>query len=341
MVIPLSQTNDGIAKKPGLYLNTAINLALHRAMAEDEHVMVFGEDVGRRGGVFSVTANLQKKFGVDRCFDVPLAENMIGGMAIGLAAMGKKPVVEFQFADFSFPAFNHIYNHAIRWRTRTQGRQNCSAVFRTPIGGSGGTPELHSGSPEAFFAHMPGIRVVIPSSPKKAYGLLLSAIADPDPVVFLEPLRLYNNNAAIEEVPDDGVALPLDKCFVLSLGEDITFITWGAPTLEAMSVAKKLYDEKGISVEVIDVATIKYMDIDTIVESVNKTGRCVVIHEAPRTGGFAETISAQLIEKGVSLSNKNFKRVTGYDTVYPLASLEKYYLPSEERIMKAAQELLS
>lgn len=339
MVISLRRGDADTDEKPGIYLDTAVNLALHRAMEEDERVMVFGEDVGKRGGVFSVTTGLQKRFGVERCFDTPLAENLLGGMTVGLAAMGKKPVVEFQFADFSSPAFSQIYCHAIRWRTRTQGRQSCSAVIRMPIGGSGGSPELHSGSPEAFFAHMPGLRVVIPSSPERAYGLLLSAIADPDPVVFLEPLRLYSNNTAKEEVQDDGKKIPLDRCFVLREGSDITIVTWGASVLEALRVAETLAGE-GISIEVIDVASITYIDIDTLAASVHKTGRCVIVHEAPRTSGFAAEIHTQLGEKGISLTNKNFRRVTGYDTVYPLAALEEHYLPDEYRILKAARTVL-
>src|SRR6188508_2931672 len=244
-----------------LTLVEAINRALATEMARDESVVVLGQDVGANGGVFRATAGLQERFGTERVVDTPLAETLIAGMSIGLAAQGMRPVAEIQFMGFIYPAIDQLLNHAARLRNRTCGRLSCPMVLRSPIGAGIHAPEHHSESTEALFAHIPGLRVVIPSSPARAYGLLLASIRDPDPVVFLEPSRLYR--WAKQNVQDDGKALPLDVCFTLRVGDDITLVTWGAMVKETLAVADKLLQE-GISAEVIDVATIKPLDMETI-----------------------------------------------------------------------------
>jgi pyruvate dehydrogenase E1 component beta subunit len=316
----------------------AVNLALARAMAEDANVLVLGEDVAAEGGVFRATDGLLKRFGPDRVLDTPLAENAIAGLSVGLAAQGFRPVAEIQFTGFIYPAIDQLVNHASRLRTRTRGRLTCPMVVRSPAGGGIRAIEHHSESPEAMFAHIPGLRVVIPSSPARAYGLLLAAIRDPDPVVFLEPTRLYR--AAREEVDDDGSALPLDRCFVLREGSDITFVTWGAMTKETLAAADALGGE-GIGVEVVDVATLKPLDTDSVLESVAKTGRCVIVHEAPLTGGFGAEIAARIAERGLISLLAPIERVAGWDTVMPLPRLEQYYLPDEARILAAARRILA
>jgi pyruvate dehydrogenase E1 component beta subunit len=316
----------------------AVNLALARAMAEDNKVLVLGEDVAAEGGVFRATDGLLTRFGGDRIFDTPLAENAIAGLSVGLAAQGFRPVAEIQFTGFIYPAIDQLVNHASRLRTRTRGRLTCPMVVRSPAGGGIRAIEHHSESPEAMFAHIPGLRVVIPSSPARAYGLLLAAIRDPDPVVFLEPTRLYR--AAREEVDDDGAALPLDRCFVLREGSDITFVTWGAMIKETLAAADTLAGE-GVNVEVIDVATLKPLDSDSILASVAKTGRCVIVHEAPLTGGFGAEIAARIAERGLTSLLAPIERVTGWDTVMPLPRLEQHYLPGEARILAAARRILA
>ena len=323
---------------PEINLVQAVNLALARAMAEDANVLVLGEDVAAEGGVFRATDGLLKRFGPDRVLDTPLAENAIAGLSVGLAAQGFRPIAEIQFTGFIYPAIDQLVNHASRLRTRTRGRLTCPMVVRSPAGGGIRAIEHHSESPEAMFAHIPGLRVVIPSSPARAYGLLLAAIRDPDPVVFLEPTRLYR--AAREEVDDDGVALPLDRCFVLREGSDITFVTWGAMIKETLAAAETLAAE-GIGVEVVDVATLKPLDTDSVLESVAKTGRCVVVHEAPLTGGFGAEIAARIAERGLISLLAPIERVAGWDTVMPLPRLEQNYLPGEARILAAARRILA
>ncbi len=315
----------------------AINLALARSLADDPDVVVFGEDVGANGGVFRATVGLQKKFGSDRVLDAPLAETAIAGMAVGMATQGIKPVIEIQFMGFIYSAVDQIVNHASRMRNRTRGRLSCPMVLRTPHGGGIHAPEHHSESTESMFAHMPGLRVVIPSSPQRAYGLLLAAIRDPDPVIFLEPSRLYR--LMKEEVNDDGEALPLDVCFQLRDGSDVTLVTWGAMVHETMQAAEQLASE-GISAEVIDVATLKPLDMETILSSVAKTGRCVIVHEAARTCGIGAEIAAQLAERGLLSLFAPVQRVTGYDTIMPLFRLEKQYIPTPERIIAAVRKTL-
>jgi len=320
-----------------LTLVEAVTQALARELEHDDSVVVLGEDVGINGGVFRATNGLQQRFGDQRVIDTPLAEVMIAGMSIGMAAQGMKPVAEAQFMGFIYPMLDQMICHAARMRHRTRGRLHCPMVLRAPFGGGIHAPEHHSESTETLFAHIPGLRVVIPSSPLRAYGLLLAAIRDPDPVVFLEPKRIYRQYK--EEVPDDGEDLPLDVCYVLRDGTDITLVTWGAMVKETLQAADALA-EQGVSAEVIDVATIKPLDTDTIIESVAKTGRCVIVHEAARTGGMGAEIAAQLADAGLWHLHAPVKRVAGYDTVMPLYKMEMQYMPSVKRILNAVNEVL-
>jgi len=321
-----------------LTLIEAVNAALAHEMAADHDVVVLGEDVGVNGGVFRATVGLQERFGRERVMDTPLAENLIGGMCVGMAAQGLKPVAEIQFMGFIYPTLDQMINHASRLRTRTRGRLTCPMVLRAPFGGGIHAPEHHSESTEALFAHIPGLRVVIPSSPARAYGLLLAAIRDPDPVVFLEPKRIYR--ALREAVCDDGEALPLDACFVLREGGDVTIVTWGAVVHDAQAAAETLAAE-GISAEIIDVATLKPLDSTTILASVEKTGRCVIVHEAPLSGGFGAEIAALVAEHGLMSLLAPVQRVAGYDTVMPLFRTEQRYLPDAGRIATAIRGLLA
>ena len=316
----------------------AVRLALARAMTDDERVVLFGEDVGLNGGVFRASDGLQARFGAARVRDTPLSEALLVGMAIGLGAQGMRPIAEIQFAAFSYPALDQLANHASRLRTRTRGRLSAPIVLRVPYGGGIGAPEHHSESPEAMFAHVPGLRVVVPSSPARAYGLLLAAIDDPDPVVFFEPKRLYR--AISEEVEDDGRPIPLDRCITLREGNDLTLVSWGAALVETLSAADRLA-EQGVGAEVIDVATLKPLDLETILESVGRTGRCVIVHEAPRAVGVGAEIAAGLAEAGLDRLVAPVERVTGWDTIVPFPRLEAHYLPSEARILDAAQRSLA
>jgi 2-oxoisovalerate dehydrogenase E1 component beta subunit len=322
---------------PALTLVEAVNAALARALDEDPTVIVMGEDVGVDGGVFRATEHLLERFSADRVRDTPLSEALLGGLPVGLAAMGFRPVAEIQFMGFIYPVIDQLVNHASRLRTRTRGRLSCPLVVRAPYGGGIHAPEHHSESMEALFTHIPGLRVVIPSSPSKAYGLLLAAIRDPDPVVFLEPKRIYR--ASREDVVDDGRALPLDSAFVVRNGRDITLVSWGA-MLNETRVAADTLAELGIEAEVIDVATLKPLDMRTILASVEKTGRCVIVHEAPLTGGFGAEIAAQLAEHGLLSLLAPVARIAGFDTVMPLPRLESHYMPSADRIVAAAEHLL-
>lgn len=315
----------------------AINQAFASEMGRDENVVVLGEDVGVNGGVFRATAGLLEAFGAERVIDTPLAESVIVGMAIGMAAQGLKPIVELQFMGFIYPAVDQIINHASRLRNRTRGRITCPMVIRAPFGGGIHAPEHHSESTEALFAHMPGVRVVIPSSPARSYGLLLAAIRDPDPVVFLEPKRVYRLGKQVVE--DNREALPLDTCFVLRDGIDITLVSWGASIKETLEAAQQLA-QVGVDAEVIDVATISPLDMGTILNSVARTGRCVIVHEAARSGGVGAEIAARLAGEGIASLLAPVKRVTGYDTVMPLYRYEDQYMPGVNRIIDAVQEAM-
>jgi pyruvate dehydrogenase E1 component beta subunit len=312
----------------------AVNLALGRAMAEDDSVVVLGEDVGVNGGVFRATVGLQQRFGAQRVVDTPLAELLISGLCVGMAAQGLKPVGEIQFMGFLYPCIDQLVNHASRMRHRTQGRLSCPMVLRTPHGGGIRAPEHHSESTEAMLAHIPGLRVVMPSSPERAYGLLLAAIRDPDPVVFLEPTRMYR--APKGQVEDNGEALPLDTAFLLREGRDVTMISWGAMVKETLAAADELAAD-GVDAEVVDLATLKPYDEEAVLGSVAKTGRCVIVHEAARTGGFGAEVATLIAERGLTSLLAPIERVTGYDTVMPLPRLEQYYIPSVGRIVAAAR----
>lgn len=316
----------------------AVTQALAWEMAHDPSVVVLGEDVGVNGGVFRATQGLQEKFGPMRVIDTPLDEATIAGLTVGMATQGMKPVAEAQFEGFIYPMMEHIACHAARMRNRTRGRLHVPAVFRAPWGGGIRAPEHHSEANEHLFTNIPGLRVVMPSSPARAYGLLLAAIRDPDPVMFFEPKRIYRQYK--EEVSDDGEALPLDVCFVLRDGQDVTLVTWGAQVKETLEAADALAQD-GISAEVIDLATVKPLDFDTIAESVAKTHRCVIVHEAPRTAGFGAEIAARLAEHSMYDLYAPVERVTGYDTHIPLFRLEMKYLPSVQRIVEAARRTLA
>ena len=321
---------------PESTLVEAVNLALARAMRDDPNVIVLGEDVGVNGGVFRATVGLQQRFGAERVIDTPLSELLISGACVGMAAQGLKPVGEIQFMGFLYPCIDQLVNHASRLRRRTQGRLSCPMVLRTPHGAGIRAPEHHSEATEAMLAHIPGLRVVMPSSPERAYGLLLAAIRDPDPVVFLEPTRIYR--AAKGPVEDNGEALPLDVAFVLRQGRDLTLISWGAMVREALAAAEQLAAD-GIAAEVIDLATLKPYDEETVLNSVSKTGRCVIVHEAARTGGFGGEIAALVAERALLSLLAPIARVTGYDTIIPLPRLEQHYMPSVGRIATAARKV--
>jgi pyruvate dehydrogenase E1 component beta subunit len=306
-------------------------------LEHDPGVVVLGEDVGRSGGVFRATVGLQERFGKERVQDTPLAENMIAGMCVGMSAQGMKPVAEIQFMGFIYPAIDQIVNHMSRLRHRTRGRLSCPVVIRTPHGGGIHAPEHHSEAVESMLAHVPGIRVVCPSSPARAYGLLLASIRDPDPVVFLEPTRIYRY--VKQEVPDDGAALPLDTCYILREGDDVTLVSWGAMTVDVLQAAEQLAAQ-GVSAEVIDLATVSPIDAETILDSVAKTGRLVIAHEAARNCAVGAEIAAIVAEEGLYDLVAPIRRVTGYDTVMPLYRLENEFIPGVVRIVDAVKDVM-
>ncbi|MGI9274873.1 MAG: alpha-ketoacid dehydrogenase subunit beta [Endozoicomonas sp.] len=328
-------------KEPGenrITMVEAVNLALDHSMEKDPDVVLLGEDIGVNGGVFRATEGLRQKYGLKRVMDTPLAETLIAGITVGMAAQGLKPVAEIQFMGFIFPAMEQLFCHAARMRNRTRGRLTCPMVLRAPFGGGIHAPEHHSESTEALFAHIPGLRVVIPSSPVRAYGLLRAAINEPDPVIFLEPKRIYR--AVKQPVEKTSPLLPLDKCFTLRQGTDVTLVSWGASMRETLEAAKTL-EEHGVSAEVIDVATIKPLDMETILTSVRKTGRCVIVHEACRSFGVGAEIAAELVSEAFRELKAPVERVTGYDTVMPYYRMEDHYLPKPDDILKAALKTLS
>jgi pyruvate dehydrogenase E1 component subunit beta len=322
---------------PKLDLVGAINLALAQEMERDERVMVLGEDVGLNGGVFRVTDGLQKRFGAERVVDTPLSESGIIGTSIGLAMAGQRPVPEIQFEGFLGPAYDQLVNQAARCRTRTRGAFTCPMTVRIPVGGGIHAPELHSDSPEAVYAHTPGLKVVMPSRPYDAKGLLTSAIRDPDPVLFFEPKRVYRSFR--EEVPEEEYTLPIGRAKVLSEGTSVTVITWGAMVFDCLSAMDELPED--VSVDLIDLRTIYPVDVETIAESVRKTGRAVVVHEAPRTAGFGAEIAALIQEHCFLHLEAPVQRVTGFDTVMPYYKLEKEYLPDAGRIGQAIRDCLA
>jgi pyruvate dehydrogenase E1 component beta subunit len=315
----------------------AINLGLMEEMERDPAVVILGEDVGREGGVFRVTDGLQSKFGMDRVIDTPLAESGIVGAAFGMAVKGLRPVAEIQFEGFLPPAMDQIMSHIARIRTRSRGRFTCPLVIRSPFGGGIHAPEHHSDSPEAIFIHTPGIKVVIPSSPYDAKGLIKAAIRDPDPVLFFEPKRIYR--AIKEEVPDDDYTVPIGRAKVVREGKDLTVVSWGAMVRESLRAAETA-EKEGIQVEVIDLRTLSPLDEDAFLDSVRKTGRAIVVQEAPRTCGLGAEISARINEKALLSLEAPVERITGFDTVVPLLKLESHYLPSPERIARGIRKVM-
>ena len=315
----------------------ALNDALDLALGKDETVVVMGEDVGRTGGVFRITDGLYQRYGSDRVIDTPVAESAIVGVGFGLAVAGMRPVLELQFMGFSYPAYDQIINHVARIRNRSRHRFTAPMVIRIPFGGGIGAAEHHSESMEAIYTHIPGLKVVAPSTPFDAKGLLLAAIEDPDPVIFLEPIRLYR--AVKEDVPDGWYTQPLGEARVETEGTDVTLITWGAMTKEARQAVSTLAAE-GISAELIDLRSLVPLDEDAVVSSVEKTSRAVVVHEAPRTGGFGAEIAALIQERSLYALAAPVQRVTGWDTVFPLKRSEHHYLPSVERIVAAVRRTL-
>ena len=329
----MSQTTDTApdpdqVQTESLTLVQAVREGLHDEMERDDSVLVMGEDVGENGGVFRATQGLIDEFGEDRVVDTPLAESGIVGTAVGMAAYGMRPVPEIQFMGFIYPAFDQIVSHAARLRTRSRGAFTCPLVVRAPYGGGIRAPEHHSESKEAFFVHEPGLKVVVPSTPYDTKGLLAAAIRDPDPVVFLEPKLIYR--AFREGVPADPYTVPLGEAAVRREGRDVSVFTWGAMTRPTMEAAENLAGD--IDVEVVDLRTLSPLDEETIVESFEKTGRAVVVHEAPRTGGLAGELIATLQEESLLYQEAPIERVTGFDVPYPLYALEDYYLPEPERI---------
>ncbi len=322
-----------------LNLVQAVNEALDVAMAKDKRVMILGEDVGRNGGVFRATDGLWKKYGDDRVVDTPLAEIGIMGSAIGLAITGQRPVAEIQFDGFMPSVFDQVVCHLGRIRSRSRGKMSVPLVLRAPHGGLIHAPEHHSESPEAYFCHTPGITVVIPSTPYDAKGLLLAAIESPDPVVFFEPKLLYR--AAKGEVPAGHYTVEIGKARVVKEGKDITLLTWGAMTVTCEKAAERLEKEDGASVEIIDLRTLSPLDLDSILASVGKTGRCVIAHEAPNTGSWAAELSALIAERGLLRLLAPVARVGGWDIRMPLFRLEQYYIPDADRVVMAARKTLN
>ncbi len=320
-----------------LDLVAAINQALAQEMEADERVMLLGEDIGVNGGVFRVTDGLQKRFGPDRVVDSPLSESGIIGTSIGLAMAGMRPVPELQFEGFMGPAYDQIVNQAARCRSRTRGAFTCPLTIRVPVGGGIHAPELHSDSPEVVYVHTPGLKVVMPSRPYDAKGLLISAIRDPDPVIFFEPKRVYR--AIKEEVPEESYTLPLGKAQVISEGSDLTMISWGAMVSVCLAALDQMPEEA--SVELIDLQTLSPLDVETITRSVCKTGRAVVVHEAPKTAGLGAEISSLIQEHCFLSLEAPVQRITGFDTSMPYYKLEKQYLPDEDRIMAGVRDCLA
>jgi len=317
---------------PVLNMVQALNLALREELRRDPNVVCLGEDIGLDGGVFRVTEGLISEFGKERIIDTPLSESAIVGTAIGMAVYGLRPVAEIQFMGFIYGAMEQIFSHASRIRNRSRGRFTCPIVIRTPYGAGIKAPELHSESTEAVFCHMPGIKVVVPSGPYDAKGLLIASIREPDPVIFLESTRIYRSIK--EEVPEGEYIVPLGRANIVKEGGSLTAISWGYMLHRLVEAVE------GLDVEVIDLRTLSPFDEETILGSVKKTGRALIVHEAPLTGGFGAELSAFLAEEAMLYLSAPIKRVTGYDVVMPLPKLEEYYMPSVKRIRDGVEELL-
>ncbi len=321
-----------------LTLIEAVTDALRTEMAADRSVIVFGEDVGLEGGVFRATAGLQNEFGEERCFDTPISEAGIVGAAVGMAVVGLRPVVEIQFSGFAFPAFNQIVSHVSRIRNRTRGALCAPMVIRMPYGGGIRAPEHHSESVEALFGHVPGLKVVIPSTPHDAKGLLIAAIRDPDPVIYLEPARAYR--AVRQEVPEQAYAVEIGTARVEAEGDELTLVSYGAQMIEARQARAALASE-GRSVELIDLRTIYPFDARTVVESVRKTGRLLAVHEGPQSFGVAAELMATVIEQAFDHLQAPPTRLAGPDVVYPMPRGERHYLISAEQVMTEARKVMS
>jgi 2-oxoisovalerate dehydrogenase E1 component beta subunit len=319
---------------PVMNIIEAVNSALKLEMRRDDRVVVLGEDVGKFGGVFRATKGLYEEFGADRSIDTPLSEGGIIGTAIGMALYGLRPVAEIQFSDFIFPAFDQIVSELAKYRYRSGGQYSVPIVIRTPVGGGIRGGHYHSQSPEAYFLHTPGLKVVCPSNPYDAKGLLSSAIRDDDPVMFFEPKRIYR--ASKGDVPETEYQIPLGKAQIVRQGREITVVAWGAMLHEAKEAVEKAAEE-GIDCELIDLRTLLPLDVDTMIESVKKTGRFIVVHEAPKTCGYGGELIAQVIEKAFYHLEAQPVRVTGFDTPFPY-TLENEYLPRAPRILKAIRE---
>lgn len=324
-------------QKEGLTLVDAINEALDQEMTRDSRVVCLGEDVGLNGGVFRVTEGLQKKHGPDRVIDSPLAESGIMGTSIGLAIAGMRPIPEIQFEGFLGPAYDQLVNHAARFRTRTRGAITIPLTVRVPWGGGIHAPELHSDSPEAIYAHSPGLKVVIPSTPADAKGLLLTAIRDPDPVIFFEPKRVYRSFR--EQVNEGDYEIPIGQAKIVTEGTDLTVLTWGSMVFECLKTLDELPED--VSVELIDLRSISPLDRDTIIQSVQKTGRCVIVHEAPKTCGFGAELTTIIQENCFLSLQAPVQRVCGFDTIMPYYKLELDYLPDSKKIAEAVTACLA
>ena len=316
----------------------AIREALHLELGADERVILLGEDIGREGGVFRVTEGLQACYGRARVMDAPIAEAGIVGMAVGMAIAGLRPVPEIQFMGFLYPAFDQIISHVARMRNRSRGRFTCPLVVRVPYGGGIHPPEHHSESTEAMLVHTPGLQVVVPATPYDAKGLLISAIRSPDPVIFLEPKRIYR--AVRQDIPEEAYTVPIGEARLVREGTDVTVIAWGSMMHTVLQAAESL-DASGISLEILDLRTLSPMDVSAIITSVEKTGRAVVVHEAARTAGLGAEIVAQINEKALLSLEAPVERVSGFDTVFPLPQLEKYYLPTPDMIEAAVHRVLA
>ncbi len=315
----------------------ALNTALHEMFADDPRVLLMGEDVGKNGGVFRVSGGLYDKFGAERVMDTPLAESGIIGTAIGLAVGGMRPIVEIQFMGFLYPGLDQLFSHASRLRTRSLGQVTVPLTLRMPYGGGIRAPEQHADSAEAYLTHTPGLKVLVPSTPYDAKGLLYAAIEDPDPVIFLEPIRCYRLGRM--EVPEGRYTVPIGKARVARPGTDLSLIAWGAMVNLAEKVADK-FQEAGISIEVLDLRTLAPLDKEAIGNSVAKTGRCVILHEAPRTGGLAGEITALIMETAFWDLKAPVARVTGFDVPYPAYAWEDFYMPNVSRVSRVVTETL-
>lgn len=316
----------------------AINSALRNEMAADENILCLGEDIGKNGGVFRVTEGLQAEFGENRVIDTPIAEAAIIGSAVGMAARGLKPIAEIQFLGFIYEAMDQMASQVARLRFRTGGSMTAPLVIRAPYGGGVNTPELHSDSLEALFYHSPGVKIVMPSTPYDAKGLLISAIRNPDPVLFLEPMKLYRSIS--EEVLEESYEIPIGKAKVVREGEDLTIIAWGNPVHLANKVAETWATEHNLSIEVLDLRTIVPLDIESIITSVEKTGRVIIVHEAVKSGGVGAEISALINEHALYSLEAPVLRVAGFNTPYPVASVENEWLPNEKRLHSAIKQVM-